>query len=215
MGPRILTLGLVLAGCASTATPVPTPVPTPVTSTPTPHPATPTPIAPTPTLEARVVADFEHAVLDSKEAFQALFDFGAVGEVEILLHRYDLAVRMPELPIDVKQRFAAEDGTPYPAARERRNVGNFYPILAQRTVGAGGCVAGKPRSQYTRYLYRSFDLLPPGTPAGYEGLRLHVNAMFDQGGTVSFTCKGEGGLTVVYTKRDNPRGYDLITIYDD
>ena len=31
-----------------------------------------------------------------------------------------------------------------------------------------------------------------------------------------FLCKGgKGGLAVVYTKRDNARGYDLITIYDD
>ena len=26
---------------------------------------------------------------------------------------------------------------------------------------------------------------------------------------------GTGGLALVYTRRDTPRGYDLVTIYDD
>ena len=61
-------------------------------------------------------------------------------------------------------QYAAEDGTPYPAARERRNVGNFYPLLAQRTVGTGGCTAATPRTRYGRDLGRAFEPLPAGTP---------------------------------------------------
>src|SRR5262245_66249496 len=79
----------------------------------------------------KVVADFEQAVKTSKDAYVGLFDFVAVGEFEILLHRYDLNGRLKNLPDDVKQQFAAEDGTPYPPERERRNVGNFYTFLAQ------------------------------------------------------------------------------------
>ena len=45
----------------------------------------------------RVAADFEQAVKTSKDAYVALFDFVDVGEYEILLHRYDLNGRFPDL----------------------------------------------------------------------------------------------------------------------
>lgn len=163
-----------------------------------------------------VVADFERAVLASKDAYVDLFDFVAVGEYEILLHRYDLNGRLANLTESEKAQFSAEDGTPYPAARERRNVGNFYKVLARRTVGTGGCVATAPRTRYGKLLGQAFEPLPAGTPAGYETLRTHANAWLAQGGVVGLRCAGgTGGLALVYTMTDHARGYELITIYDD
>jgi hypothetical protein len=167
-------------------------------------------------LADRVAADFEKAVLQSRDAYVGLFDFVAVGEYEILLHRYDLNGRLPNLEDDQREQFTGEDGTPYPEARERRIVGNFYPILAQRTVGTGGCSAAPPRTRYGRLLGVFFDPLPEGTPPGYEKLRTDANAWLAKGGVVGVHCTGgKGGLAIVYTARDNARGYDLITIYDD
>lgn len=205
MGARGLIGWLVLAACG--------------------HPATPKPTS----LSDRVAADFEAAVKQSKDAYVALFDFAAVGEFEILLHRYDLNGRLVHLEDDQKQQFLDEDGTPYPAARERRNVGNFYTILAQRTVGTGGCTAAPPRTHYGKLLGVAFDPLPPQsdvelagqrvqkpTPPNYATLRDHVNAWLANGGVVGLRCSGgKGGLAIVYTARPNARGYDLITIYDD
>jgi hypothetical protein len=164
----------------------------------------------------RVASDFERAVLTSKDAFVDLFDFTAVGEYEILLHRYDLDGRFPDLDDAHRAQFAAEDGTPYPAAREHRNVGNFYEIMAQRTVGRGGCKAAEPRTQYGQLLGKGFEPLPAGTPAGYEKLRADANNWLAHGGVVGITCSGGvGGLALVYTATPSARGYDLITIYDD
>jgi hypothetical protein len=175
------------------------------------------PQAPKPaTLPERVTADFEQAVLANKAAYVALFDFVAVGEYEILLHRYDLNGRLVHLEDDQKAQFAGEDGTPYPETRERRNVGNFYPILAQRTVGTGGCTANTPRTHYGQLLGSTFEPLPEGTPPGYEKLRTDANHWLAKGGVVGIRCNGgKGGLAIVYTERPNARGYDLITIYDD
>jgi hypothetical protein len=179
-------------------------------------------------LRDKVVADFEAAVKQSRDAYVALFDFAAVGEYEILLHRYDLLGRLKNLTDQEREQFFAEDGTPYPEARERRNVGNFYKILAQRTVGTGGCKAGEPRTHYGKLL-GTFDRLPDTTeanvvnalrsqptPRGYYTLRNHVLHWLAKGGVVGFTCSGgTGGIAVVYTEAQNARGYDLITIYDD
>jgi hypothetical protein len=177
----------------------------------------PAPVSPRPaSLPDRVAADFETAVAASKEAYVGLFDFVAVGEMEILLHRYDLNGRDVELTDKQKAQYAAEDGTPYPEARERRNVGNFYPLLAQRTVGTGGCKARPPSSHYGALLGEKYEPLPEGTPPGYEILRGHANAWLDKGGVVGIVCTGgQGGLAVVYTQKPTARGYDLITIYDD
>lgn len=167
-------------------------------------------------MPARVAADFEHAVLSNKDAYVGLFDFAAVGEYEILIHRYDLDGRFPDLDDARRAQFQGEDGTPYPETRERRNVGNFYPILAQRTVGSGGCTGGEPRSAYGKNLGKGFEPLPPGTPPGYEKLRADANAWLAHGGVVGIHCSGgKGGLAVVWTAKPNARGYDLITIYDD
>jgi hypothetical protein len=199
MGQRSLILTLLgLAACPKGADPV--------------EPAKPAPAD----LRSRVVADFEAAVKTNQDAYVALFDFAAVGEMEILLHRYDLNGRLPNLPEDQKAQFAAEDGTPYPADRERRNVGNFYRPLAQRTVGTGGCTAAAPRTRYGQLLGETYEPLPEGTPAGYETLRTHANEWLAKGGVVGMTCTGgKGGLALVYTAKDNARGYELITIYDD
>jgi hypothetical protein len=178
-------------------------------------PATPA-HPPAASMPDRVVAEFEQAVRTSKDAYVALFDFAAVGEYEILLHRYDLNGRLANLEPDQQARFAAEDGTPYPATRERRNVGNFYPILAQRTVGTGGCTAGVPRTRYGKLLGEHFAPLPEGTPPGYAKLRADANAWLDHGGVVGLRCSGgRGGLALVYTAAPDARGYHLITIYDD
>lgn len=165
---------------------------------------------------AKVAADFERAILAGPQAYEALFDFAAVGEMEILLHRYDLNGRM-ELTDDEIDRFSAEDGTPYTAERERKNVGNFYEYLGTRTIGKGGCVATLPRTKYGKLLAQPYEPLPEGTPEGYEILRTHANAWMANGGVVRVGgCKGgKGGLALVYTAKPNARGYDLITIYDD
>jgi hypothetical protein len=172
---------------------------------------------PPPRIEDRVAADFEAAVKGGKDRWVGLFDFKAIGEYEILLHRYDLYGRLPRLPDDVKALFAGEDGTPFPAERERRNVGNFHSILGQRTVGSGGCKAGPPRTRYSKLL-TTLDPLPQGTYASerYEALRQTVLGYTKKGGIVGIKCSGgKGGVAVVWTKASNARGYDLVTIYDD
>lgn len=204
MGKRGLILLAVLAACPrkyeqTTPGPNPAELPPRVTGFP-----------------ARVAADFEQAILSGPQDYEALFDFAAVGEMEILLHRYDLNGRM-ELTDDEIDRFSAEDGTPYTAERERKNVGNFYEYLGTRTIGRGGCVATEPRTKYGKLLAQPYEPLPEGTPEGYEILRTHANEWMANGGVVRVGgCKGgKGGLALVYTKKPNARGYDLITIYDD
>jgi hypothetical protein len=175
---------------------------------------TPPPAAPA-TMADRVVADFEAAIRTSKDAYLSLFDFTAVGEMEILLHRYDLHGRLSNLPDDLRAQFAAEDGTPYPAERERINVGSFYSILGQRTVGTGGCAPGEPRTHYGKQLGH-YELLPAGTPEAYETLRAKANGYLASGGVIGMRCRGgRGGLALVWTARTNARGYELVTIYDD
>src|SRR5690348_11104844 len=107
MGTRSVALVVLVAACGPKAEPAP------------PKPST---------IEQKVASDFEQAVKTSKDAYVSLFDFVAVGQYEILIHRYDLNGRFPNLPDDVRERFEKEDGTPYPPERERRNVGNFYTI---------------------------------------------------------------------------------------
>jgi hypothetical protein len=175
------------------------------------------PVQPAPKdLPAIVAADFAKAVLASKDSYVSLFDFVAVGEYEILLHRYDLNGRLKNLEPDQKAQFTREDGTPYPPTRERRNVGNFYTILAQRTVGTGDCVATPPRTRYGKLLGEHFEAFPACTPPKYETLRADANFWLDHGGVVGIKCKGgEGGVALVFTEAPNQRGYNLITIYDD
>lgn len=193
-----LALGLgALAGCPQKAIKAPTPAPTPAN------------------LPAKVVADFEAAIKSGPDAYAALFDFVAVGEMEILLHRYDLNGRLVNLDDKTKADFAAEDGTPYTAERERRNVGYFYKTLGQRTVGTGSCTSSAPRTNYGKLL-ASYPPLPEGTPPKYETLRVHANEWLAKGGVVGMKCTGgRGGLALVYTARNNARGYELITLYDD
>ena len=74
----------------------------------------------------------------------------------------------------------------------------------------------EPRTRYAKLLGQPYEALPPGTPAKYEILRTNANEWLTKGAVISFECDGgEFGLAVVYTERNNPRGYDLITIYDD
>jgi hypothetical protein len=176
--------------------------------------AGPTPPA---TLPERVAWDFERAVLRGRDAYAELFDFAAVGQVEKLLRRYDLLGRAP-LTDAQREEFAAEDATPFSVARERRNLGAFFPILAARTVGRGDCRARAPISRYGRRLGEPFPPLPPepASNAGYEPLRVAVNALIERGGVVGIVCAGgEGGLALVYTRDGSSRGYSLITMYDD
>ena len=163
----------------------------------------------------RVVWDFERATLAGREAWTGLFDFAEVGAFEILLRRYDLLGRLPDLTEAEKADLAADDGTPYPAARERKNVGNFYRPLAQRTVGTGGCTAVAPRWRYNQLLGVAFEPLPP-EHAHYEPLRQRINAQLTRGGVTGIRCDGgRRGLALVWSERPTARGYDLITIYDD
>ena len=178
------------------------------------QPAPQAPARPT-ALPERVVFDFERATLAGVEPWVALFDFTEIGVFEILLRRYDLLGRLPELTDAQRADLAKDDGTPYPAERERKNVGRFFERLAQPTVGTGGCVAASPRWRYNQRLGVAFDPLPPGHDA-YEPLRVRINAQLEDGGVIGIRCTGgRGGLALVYTAADNDRGYDLITIYDD
>jgi hypothetical protein len=169
------------------------------------------------TLPERIVAEFEQAVRGGPDAYAALFDFVAVGKYEKLLRRYD-ANGAVALTAAQKQEFLAEDATPFPEARERKNLGAFFPILAARTVGQGGCHARPPISAYGRALGHPFDPLPvePASNLAYEPLRVEVNALVDKGGVVGIACDGgQGGLALVYTRSKDARGYALITMYDD
>ena len=165
-------------------------------------------------LPARVVADFERAVLQSKDAYLDLFDFAAVGKYEKLLHRYDVLGRS-ELSEKTKAAWAAETPEPFTVERERRNVGNFYPRFVQRTVGSGGCRRVEPVDEYAQLLGKPFEPLPPEHQS-YEPLRVEVNALIENGGIVALTCSGgKGGIALVYTRTGDPSGYRLITMYDD
>ncbi|MBK7072781.1 MAG: hypothetical protein IPH44_10800 [Myxococcales bacterium] len=176
----------------------------------------PWPPAPLPrSLAERVVWDFEHATLAGPERWIELFDFTEVGAFEILLRRYDLLGRLTDLTDDEKAELAAEDGTPYPPERERRNVGRFYKLLAQRTVGTGGCAGAAPHWAYNRKLGEMFEPLPPGHEA-YEPLRQRINAQLEGGGVIGIRCRGGAkGLALVYSPRRSARGYAIVTIYDD
>jgi hypothetical protein len=168
-------------------------------------------------LPARVVWDFEHGVRESKDAMLSLFDFAAVGEVEILLHRYDALGRKPGIEDEEIEKYLAEDGTPYPEKRERRNIGNFYEWMIRPAIGNGHCQALVPHWHYNQLLGVPFDPLPPGNET-HEALRVKVNAYLEngQGGVIAIRCPGgTRGLALMYTRRDNDRGYDIITIYDD
>lgn len=204
MRAAVVTAALALAGCAGSA---------PATQAPA---AATWPAAPaTATLGERVVWDFEHATLAGLDAWVELFDFTEVGAFEILLHRYDLLGRLPNLDDKTRAAYAAEDGTPYPPERERRNVGRFYQRLAQRTVGTGGCTAAAPNWAYNRALGVPFEPLPPGHEA-YEPLRARVNAQLDGGGVIAIRCTGgTQGIALVYSPRPTARGYAIVTIYDD
>lgn len=200
---RAAALVLALAGCGGAA----------AIKNPTGDPWPPPP-APA-TLAERVVWDFERATLAGRDRWVELFDFDEVGAFEILLRRYDLLGRLPDLDDDDRAELAADDGTPYPAARERRNVGNFYGPLAQRTVGTGGCTGGVPHWEYDVLLGQPFPPLPPGHEH-YEPLRQRVNAQLEGGGVIAIRCRGgHGGLALVYSPRRSARGYAIITIYDD
>ncbi len=176
----------------------------------------PWPRAPLPaSLAERVVWDFEHATLAGPERWIELFDFVEVGAFEILLRRYDLLGRLTDLTDEEKAQLAAEDGTPYPPERERRNVGRFYKLLAQRTVGTGRCAGATPRWAYNQQLGVPFEPLPPGNER-YEPLRLRINAQLEGGGVIGIRCQGGAkGLALVYSPRRSARGYAIITIYDD
>lgn len=102
-----------------------------------------------------MAADFERTALESRAAYQALFDFEAVGVFEKLLRRYDALGRIP-LSEEARAALLRDSPEPYPPERERRNLGHFYAPLAQRTVGTGGCRGGEPVAEYARHLAGPF-----------------------------------------------------------
>jgi hypothetical protein len=164
---------------------------------------------------AHVVATFEHAVLQSREAYWSLFDFEAVGIFEKLLRRHDLLGRLPDLSDAAKAQLRRDTPTPYPPAREKRNLGYFYKLLAQRTVGSGGCTAGPPQSEYARKMGLPFAPLP-AEHAAWDEMRPRINPLIERGGVIALRCKGgKGGLALVYTRTSSKRGFDIITMYDD
>jgi hypothetical protein len=62
-----------------------------------------------------------------------------------------------------------------------------------------------------------FEPLPPGNES-HEALRQKVNTYLDngQGGVVAIRCTGgKGSLALVWSKKPTPRGWDIVTIYDD
>lgn len=166
-------------------------------------------------MAANVVADFERATLTSRETYLALFDFDKVGVYEILLRRIVLVRFGDALDPDERVRYQADDGTPYPAARERKNVGTiFFDRLARRTVGSGHC-AVVPTSPWNQALLAPVPPLPADS-AAWEPLRAQVNPWLARGGVVDLRCTGgRGTLTLAWTAADAPRGYALITMYDD
>jgi hypothetical protein len=166
-------------------------------------------------LHRRIITDFEKGVLGGEQVYATLFDFSAVGKFEKLLHRYDLRGRS-ELTPEQKEQFSKEDATPFSVERERRNLGhNFFPLLAVRTVGSGGCKETSVVDPYAQALGRPFEPLGP-EDTGYQSLRHDVNTLIERGGIVGIVCSGgQGQLAVVYTLTDSPRGYALITLYDD
>jgi len=111
--------------------------------TPAAAPARPTPAD----LPARVAADFERAVLDNKDAYVNLFDFTAVGEYEILLHRYDLNGRLKNLYDDQKAQFSKEDGTP---TRSHASAAtSATSIRCSRSAPSAPATASAPRRART------------------------------------------------------------------
>ncbi|MCE9578712.1 MAG: hypothetical protein K8W52_36645 [Deltaproteobacteria bacterium] len=196
-------LALALAACGPRAAP----------SAPVANGAWPPPPADA-SLADKVIWDFERATLAGQDRWVELFDFDQVGAFEILMHRYDLLGRLPKITDKQKAEYAAEDATPYPAAREKRNVGRYFNWLVKPRVGTGGCAGGPPHWNYNKLL-ATYDPLPPGNEI-YEPLRQRVNAQLVGGGVIGIRCSGgKGGLALVYSPRDNARGYALVTIYDD
>ena len=166
-------------------------------------------------LRRRVVTDFERAVLAGRHHYVQLFDFVTVGTFEKLLRRHDLYGRWPNPSKQYLAQLRADTPEPYPAERERKNVGNFYGRFVSRTVGRGGCAPSPIKSAYVQKLGTPFRPLPAGNDR-YVPMRRTVNPLIAAGGVVGVRCKtGKGGLALVYTRRDSPRGYDLITMYDD
>ncbi|MCB9564720.1 MAG: hypothetical protein H6708_30410 [Kofleriaceae bacterium] len=89
--------------------------------------------------------------------------------------------------------------------------------MIRPAIAGGGCAAVTPHWHYNQLLGVPFEPLPPGNDT-HEALRATVNAYLEDGagGVVGIRCPGgTRGLALVYTRRANARGYDLITIYDD
>jgi hypothetical protein len=72
------------------------------------------------------------------------------------------------------------------------------------------------REKFGKLLGQPFEPMPAETPPAYEKLRTDANNWLAKGGVVGLKCSGgRGGLAIVYTASTDPRGYKLITIYDD
>ena len=166
-------------------------------------------------LEARVVAEFEAAVLNSRDAYLNLFDFVAVGRFQILLRRHDLYGRWPNIPARYKANIELDTGAPYPPERERRNVGAMYRRIAQRAVGTGGCSAGEPVDEWVGKMDEPFEPLGPDNDA-YIPLANAINPLIEAGGVVRVMCTGGGHqASLLYTRTNTERGYTLIAITND
>lgn len=167
-------------------------------------------------LEARIVSDFEAAVLDSKEAYLALFDLEDVGVFQVLLRRHDLLGRWANIPAGYKKDIERDTGAPYPPERERITVGYWYTRTATRTVGTGTCAPGEAVDDWVKLMGEPFEPLPAGNDA-YIPLREHINPLIEAGGVVRVVCTGGGtpAGSLLYTRTNSPRGYSLLAISND
>jgi hypothetical protein len=166
-------------------------------------------------LRARVIAEFEAAVLDSKDAYLELFDLESVGVFQIILRRHDLNGRWPNIPANYKRSIEMDTGEPYPPERERRTVGNMYKRVAQRAVGTGRCAPSAAEHEWVAKMGQPFEPLPAGNEQ-YIPLREYINPMIEAGGVLHVGCSGGGhGAAVLYTRTNTPRGYSLLAISND
>ena len=153
----------------------------------------------------------------SKDAYVALFDFVAVGEYEILLHRYDLNGRLANLPDDMQG-----------AVRRPRTARPIRPSASAATSATSIDPRAAHRRQRRLHRERAAHALrqaarparssrcPRARPPATRSCAPPRTATSRRAASSGIKCSGgKGGLAIVYTESANPRGYELITIYDD
>jgi len=146
--------------------------------------------------------------------YVALFDFTAVGEMEILLHRYDLLGRLEHCR--GHQRPSSLPEAPcLPGERVKHNVGQLLTkFLGQRTSAP----VAAPPARLAPSMARSCDVspAPEGALVDYEPAAPEGLGYVAKGGVIAIALhRWQGRHRAGLHERPNARGYDLITIYDD